>query len=131
MGRALSELAENERSQLTGAHVTSAQLLGNIDFEGPVVDTIRQSSEHYDGSGPEGLGGEAIILTARIVAVANAFVDLCSPREGGAGLSLEEATARLLADSGSLYDRRAVSALLNHVENHGGALKWAHFLHRG
>jgi HD-GYP domain-containing protein (c-di-GMP phosphodiesterase class II) len=131
MGRSLGDLADDERSQLTSAHLTSAQFLGNIDFEGPVVDTIRHSSEHYDGSGAEGLSGEAIILTARIVAVANAFVDLCSPREGGTGLSLEAATARLLADSGSLYDRRVVSALLNHVENHGGALKWAHFLHRG
>jgi response regulator RpfG family c-di-GMP phosphodiesterase len=131
MGRSLGDLADDERSQLTSAHLTSAQLLGNIDFEGPVVDTIRDSSEHYDGSGGEGLSGEAIILTARVVAVANAFVDLCSPREGGTGLSLEAATARLLADSGSLYDRRVVSALLNHVENHGGALKWAHFLHRG
>jgi response regulator RpfG family c-di-GMP phosphodiesterase len=130
MGRALGDLTDGERSQLTSAYVTSAQLLGNIDFEGPVVDTIRHSSEHYDGSGPEGLGGEAIILTARIVAVANAFVDLCSPRDGGSGQSLEEATAQLLADSGTLYDRRVVSALLNHVENHGGALKWAHFLHR-
>jgi HD-GYP domain-containing protein (c-di-GMP phosphodiesterase class II) len=111
--------------------VTSAQLLGNIDFEGPVVDTIRNSSENYDGSGAGGLSGESILLTARIVAVANAFVELCSPRAGNTRLSLEEATARLLADSGSLYDRRAVSALLNHVENHGGALKWAHFLHRG
>ena len=48
----------------------------------------------------EGLSGEAIILTARIVAVANAFVDLCSPRESGTGLSLEAATARLRASTG-------------------------------
>ncbi|MDP6429513.1 MAG: hypothetical protein QF393_15955 [Rhodospirillales bacterium] len=131
MGRSLNDLAIGDRRQLTEAHITSAQLLGGIDFEGPVVDTIRLSSEHYDGTGAEALSGESIVLTARIVAVANAFVDLTSPRGGGPGLSLEQATARLLADSGTIYDRRVVSALLNHVENHGGALKWAHFLHRG
>jgi HD-GYP domain-containing protein (c-di-GMP phosphodiesterase class II)/flagellar basal body-associated protein FliL len=110
--------------------INSAMLLQGIDFEGPVVDAIRQSEERYDGKGPQGLGGEDILLPARIVAVAAAFVDLTCPRDEGAGLTLEEATARLLQESGTVYDRRVVSALLNHLENHGGAIKWAHFLRR-
>ena len=35
-----------------------------------------------------------------------------------------------LQESGTVFDRRVVSALLNHLENHGGAIKWAHFLRR-
>jgi HD-GYP domain-containing protein (c-di-GMP phosphodiesterase class II) len=110
--------------------IASANLLLGIDFEGPVVDTIRQSEERYDGKGAQGLSGEDILLTARIVTVAAAFIDLTCPRDNSAGLTLEEATARLLQESGTIYDRRVVSALLNHLENHGGAIKWAHFLRR-
>ena len=110
--------------------IASANLLMGIDFEGPVVETIRQAEERFDGKGSQGLGGEDILITARVIAVAAAFVELTCPRDGGSGLTLEEATARLLQESSTVYDRRVVSALLNHLENHGGAIKWAHFLRR-
>ncbi len=130
LGKPMTALADNDKKAIGGAYITSANLLTGIDFEGPVVETIRQSEERIDGKGPRHLEGEGILLTARIVAVAAAFVELCRPRDGSPGLGLEQATAKLLADSGTIYDRRVVSALLNHLENHGGALKWAHFLHR-
>ena len=130
MGRPLGELEDTARKSLTTSYITSANLLQGIDFEGPVVETIRQSQERVDGAGPQKLQGEGILLTSRIVAVAAAFVELTSPRDGSNGMSLEEASAQLLRDSGTMYDRRVVSALLNHLENHGGAIKWAHFLHR-
>lgn len=130
MGRPLSALDEAARKALSGAYITSANLLQGIDFEGPVVETIRQSEEHFDGSGPQKLAGEHILLTSRIVAVASAFVELTCPRDGSAGMDLEAATAQLLRDSGAIFDRRVVSALLNYLENHGGAIQWAHFLHR-
>jgi len=56
-------------------------ILSSLEFEGPVLATIAQKQELMDGSGyPQGLSGEAILLTARILAVANAFVALVSPR---------------------------------------------------
>ena len=130
MGKPLDELDETARKSLATSYITSANLLQGIDFEGPVVETIRQSEEHVDGTGPQKLQGEGILLTSRIVAVATAFVELTCPRDGSKGMALEDATAELLRASGTIYDRRVVSALLNHLENHGGAIKWAHFLHR-
>lgn len=130
MGKPLETLDEGSKKALSTAYITSANLLQGIDFEGPVVETIRQSEERVDGSGPQKLQGEGILLTSRIVAVAAAFVELTCPRDGKQGLALEAATAQLLKDSGTIYDRRVVTALLNHLENHGGAIKWAHFLHR-
>ena len=130
IGRPLGELEDTARKSLTTSYITSANLLQGIDFEGPVVETIRQSQERVDGAGPQKLQGEGILLTSRIVAVAAAFVELTCPRDGSNGMALEEASAQLLRDSGTMYDRRVVSALLNHLENHGGAIKWAHFLHR-
>lgn len=110
---------------------SSCELLANIDFEGPVVEAIRQSFEADDGSGPNGLAGEQIILPARIVAVAHAFLNLCDPENGSAGTSIEAAGNTLLEESGTKYDRAVVAALLNLLENHGGAKKWAHFLPAG
>ena len=107
---------------------SSARLLENIDFEGPVVEAIRQSFEADDGSGPNGLAGDQILLPARIVAVANAFLGLCDPTDGSGGTSIEEAGNTLLEESGTKFDRAVVAALLNLLENHGGAQKWAHFL---
>jgi len=129
--RGLGTVISSESGETGSAYLTSAKLLEGIDFEGPVVETIRQSTEHMDGSGPSGLSGANILLTARIVSVADAFIELCVPKNDGPGLTLEEATVQLLEKSGTQYDRRVVAALLNHIENHGGAIKWAHFLRRG
>ena len=71
-----------------------------------------------DGSGyPERLSGDRIILTARILAVANAFVALVSPRAYREAVSIEEALDQLLKEAGSKYDRRVVAALF-HVAGH-------------
>ncbi len=118
-------LTDDERESLENAYKVSAELLQGVDFEGPVVDAISQSGENWDGSGPYGFIGDDILLPARIVAVADAFVNLTSPQ--GGNLSFELATNRLLQDSGSKYDRKVVSALLNYLENQGGSARWAQF----
>ena len=56
-------------------------MLSHVEFDGPVVEIIGQVQEHADGSGrPRGLKGDEINLAARIIAVANAFVAMVSPR---------------------------------------------------
>ena len=85
------------------------------------MDTIRQSGERWDGTGgPAGLAGEAILTTARIVAVANAFVAMTSPRARRPVLDVDDALANLFAEIGRAYDRRVVAALANHLDNRGG-----------
>ena len=105
----------------------SADLLEDIDFEGPVVDAIRQSGENFDGSGPDGMEGDDMLMAARIVTVADAFLALCNPSDGSSEMTFEEAGNKLLLESGSKYDRKAVTALLNYLENSGGTDKWADF----
>jgi len=109
-------------------YLTSANLLERVDFEGPVVETIRQSAEMMDGSGPLNLSGDDILLTARIVAVADAFMNQCRPIDSSARLSFEDAGNWLLQNSGTIYDRKVVTALLTHLENKGGVENWSHFL---
>jgi PAS domain S-box-containing protein len=105
----------------------AADFLGGVEFDGPVVETLRQLRERWDGGGPRGLAGEAIVLPARVVAVANAFVAMVSPRAFRAGLDFDAATERLLGESGRAYDRRVVTALLNRLDNRGGRTQWARF----
>ena len=105
---------------------TSAELLEGIEFDGPVVETLRQVQKRWDGAGrPQGRAGTEIIVTARIVAVANAFVALVSPRAHRPGVDLDEAMETLLTQVGKGYDRRVVATLVNHLDNHGGRTRWS------
>ncbi len=106
-----------------------ADMLSHVEFDGPVVEIIGQVQEHADGSGrPRGLKGDEINLAARIIAVANAFVAMVSPRSyRKIGRSVEDATGELMQERDKRYDRRAVSALLHVLDNRGGRDKWADF----
>ena len=122
------QLNEEELGLIRGSLRATADFLEGIDFGGPVVETLRQLSEHWDGSGqPHGLKGAAILAEARVVAVANAFVALASPRAYRAGMPLDEAIDKIRAQAGTVFDRRAVTALENSLENRGGRDAWADF----
>ena len=70
--------------------------------------------ERYDGSGyPDGLVGEAIPLEARIVAVADVFDALISPRPYKKAWDVDTALAYLYQQRGRLFDPRCVDALLS------------------
>ncbi|MFA7593120.1 MAG: HD domain-containing phosphohydrolase [Thiohalobacteraceae bacterium] len=100
-------------------HVRYARdILSSLEFEGPVLDTIAQKQELMDGSGyPHGLHGRDILLTARILAVANAFVALVSPRAYRDAVPIRQALDQLLAESEAKYDRHVVAALFHLAEN--------------
>ena len=105
----------------------STELLKDVEFDGPVGDTLDQAHERWDGKGPHGLAGEAILLPARIVAVANAFVALVSARAHRVGLGFDAAIDTLLKETGSAFDRRVVAALISVLDNRGGRADWAEF----
>ena len=111
-----------EEENILRQHVQySLDILSGLEFEGPVLETIAQKQEHLDGSGyPRGLRNGEIILTARILAVANAFVALVSPRAWREARSPRAAVDELLKEAGSRYDRQVVAALFNLVENEPG-----------
>jgi putative two-component system response regulator len=76
-------------------------------------EIARTHHERWDGSGyPAGLRGEAIPITGRIVAVADAFDRLTHKRPYRGGRSQEEAAAELRQASGREFDPQVVEALL-------------------
>lgn len=118
-------LSPGELEQVRAAMRAGAELVKGIEFDGPVAGTLGQLLERWDGSGaPDGLKGEAILMPARVVAVANAFVALASPRAHRAGLDLDGAAAAVLARAGSQFDRRPIAALINILDNRGGRDRW-------
>lgn len=118
-------LTDEEIKMIQQSVLTSAELVSNIDFDGPVYDTLRQLQENFDGSGtPDGLSGQDIVVTARIAAVANAFVGMVSARAWRAGMSFDKALDILLSDGNKKYDRSVVVALANYLDNRGGRNEW-------
>lgn len=69
--------------------------------------------ERWDGTGyPRGLRGDAIPLSGRIVALADAFDALISARLYRGGRSIAEAVAEIKRHAGTQFDPRVVEAFL-------------------
>lgn len=70
-----------------------------------------QHHERTNGSGyPSGLSGEAIIIEARILAVADVVEAMASHRPYRPALSIDKALEEIIQKKGTLYDADAVDA---------------------
>jgi len=120
-----AELSDEDRQKVRHSMQTSADLLDGIEFDGPVVETLRQAQARWDGTGTPALAGEDILVTARIVGVANAFVGMVSKRAYREALGVDRAIDALLAQVGKAFDRRVVVALVNYLDSRGGRAQWS------
>lgn len=112
-------LDESEKALIHASLTRSIDMLQHVEFEGPVLETLRQAFEYYDGSSQH-LKGDKTLITARIVHAANAFAGMTSPRSYREALSPEKALAILLEQSDKVFDRKVVVALANYIENRNG-----------
>jgi putative nucleotidyltransferase with HDIG domain len=84
---------------------------------GDVGKVVRSHHEHFDGNGyPDGLAGEAIPLSARIVTTCDAFSAMTTDRSYRRALPVETAVAELRRHSGTQFDPKVVEALVAVVE---------------
>ena len=91
-----------------------------IEFPWPIADIILQHRECFDGSGfPKGIKGEAILMEARVLAIAHALEDLTTYKSYRNALPLNKALEEISAHSGSKYDPEVVAACLRLFKEKG------------
>jgi putative nucleotidyltransferase with HDIG domain len=100
--------------QLIQTHAqTGYDIIKGINFPWPIGQIILQHHERLDGSGyPNHLKGEAILIEARILAVADAVDAMMSHRPYRPALGLDAALDEIEAGKGRLYDPSVVDACI-------------------
>ncbi|GAA1886095.1 HD-GYP domain-containing protein [Lapillicoccus jejuensis] len=94
-------------------------LLSGIDFLETSLTAIRHHHERWDGRGyPDGLAGEDIPLSSRVIAVADAYDALTTRRPERPSLGTSRAFEAVAARAGTQFDPRIVEALRNALERH-------------
>ena len=93
--------------------IEGEELLAQIAGLEGLAPAVRATHEAWDGTGyPDGLEGERIPLTARIVAVVDAYDAMTSHRAYRRAVPRREALRRLRASAGIQFDPRVVDAFL-------------------
>lgn len=107
--------AEMEKTKI---HSTvGASILERVNFAYPVVPTVKYHHEAWDGSGyPEGLRGEEIPLTARILSVADAFDTLRGARPYRPAISRDDARRFIKNGAGTQFDQNVVDVFLRNLQ---------------
>lgn len=108
-----------EKLAMRRALAASAELLGEVELDQSIAATIRGAQERMNGNGPEGIKGDKILLTARILAVVNAFVSMTSPRAYREALAAGAAIT-ILRDEAHKYDVTIVAVLDTFIQSDAG-----------
>ncbi len=88
-------------------------IVKGVEFPWPVAQMILQHHERMDGSGyPNGLKGDAIVIGAKIIAVADVVEAMTAPRPYREALGIEAALTEIEKNAGILYDPTVVAACI-------------------
>lgn len=110
------ELTEAEIEKIKLHPVIGANILERVAFPYPLVPAVKHHHEHWDGSGyPDQLSGEAIPLTARILAVVDAFDEAYG--DGLSKFAKEDAIKLLMRESGRKFDPAVVRIFLENLSS--------------
>jgi diguanylate cyclase (GGDEF)-like protein/putative nucleotidyltransferase with HDIG domain len=96
--------------------VIGAEILGRINFPYPVIPIVKHHHERWDGGGyPDGLRGDDIPMTARVMSVVDAFDSVREDRPFRPGLSREDAINLLRKGAGTHFDPRLVELFIDNL----------------
>ncbi|MFO0752136.1 MAG: HD-GYP domain-containing protein [Thermodesulfovibrionales bacterium] len=111
------KLTDEEYEEIKKHPSFTAKILEPMRLPDFIVKTAVQHHERIDGKGyPDGLSGESIIPSARIVAVADVFDALTSDRPYRPGMPVEKALDILCKGIGTQFDRTMVCALITSLQ---------------
>nr|MDQ2687025.1 diguanylate cyclase [Armatimonadota bacterium] len=106
-------LTDDEFAKIKRHPDIGAAILDPVEFPWPVLPVVKSHHEKWDGTGyPEGLAGEDIPLTARILAVADVYDALTSNRPYRKAWTHDKAVDEIRRGRGSHFDPSVVAAFL-------------------
>ncbi len=106
-------LTDEEFEEIKQHSIIGDNILKPIKFFPKERDLIRHHHERYDGRGyPDGLGGEDIPITSRILAVADTYDAMTSTRPYRKALEHHIAVEEIIRCSGKQFDPKVVEAFL-------------------
>jgi diguanylate cyclase (GGDEF)-like protein/putative nucleotidyltransferase with HDIG domain len=110
-------LTKDEYDKIKEHPEIGAAILDPVAFPWPVLPVVKYHHEKWDGTGyPEGLKGEQIPLTARVLAVADVYDALTSTRSYRGAWSHERAVDLIRREAGAHFDRDVVEAFLEVIQ---------------
>jgi len=96
--------------------IVGAEILSRVGFPYPVVPVVRHHHERWDGRGyPDGLRGDQIPMTARILAVVDCFDAVREDRQYRKAMTRIQAIELIKSGSGTMYDPDVVGVFLEHL----------------
>ena len=106
-------LNDQEWAAIRRHPVIGYDMLKDVPFLRPSLDSIRHHHERWDGDGyPDNLKGTSISQLARIVTVADAFDAMTSDRPYRKSFSFEFAARALESEAGRQFDPAVVAAFM-------------------
>ncbi len=112
-----SKLSPEEYGLIKQHPVVGASIVGEVALLGDAVAAVRHHHEWFDGQGyPDGLSGDQIPLTARILGVCDAFDAMTSERPYKRAYTFQEGVEELRRCAGSQFDPAVVNEFLEVVK---------------
>ena len=97
--------------------IVGAEILERVGFPYPVVPVVRHHHERWDGRGyPDGLRGDEIPMTARILTLSDCFDAVREHRNYREAMTRERAIEMLKEGSGTVFDPNVVRTFLEHLD---------------
>lgn len=110
-------LNEEEFEQIKMHPIIGVKILSPIKFPKETIDAVKYHHERMDGSGyPEGIKGDQIPLSAKILAVCDAFEAMTSDRPYRKALSSSEAEEEIKRAMGKWFDAQIVKTFLEVIK---------------
>jgi diguanylate cyclase (GGDEF)-like protein/putative nucleotidyltransferase with HDIG domain len=96
--------------------VVGAEILSRVNFPYPVVPIVKHHHERWDGCGyPDGLKGEQIPITARIMSVVDCFDSVREDRPFRPGMLRGQAISLLKKGAGTHFDPKIVEIFVSNL----------------
>lgn len=117
-------LNESGSPRLINHPADAHKMLSQHEFiSGEIAEVVLQHHENWSGSGyPQKLKGNAISRNARIIAIADAFIDLLSVRPGRGRYLSHEAIEYIMAEGGDRFDPGLVELFVRHIPSYPAGL---------